>query len=51
MLVLLDRGFSSNAFLKATAATGAHFLARLTATRKPPVLDRLADGSFLSVVR
>lgn len=48
MIVLLDRGFTANAFLEHTAATGADFLARLTATRKPPVLRRLPDGSFLS---
>lgn len=47
-IVLLDRGFSSNAFLASVAATGADFLARLTAARKPPVLARYADGSFLS---
>ncbi|MEU9134276.1 IS4 family transposase [Kitasatospora sp. NPDC048540] len=47
-IVLLDRGFASNAFLEHTAATGAAFLARLTATRKPSVLRRFADGSFLS---
>jgi hypothetical protein len=48
MIVLLDRGFSSNAYLKLVAGTGAAFLARLSASRKPPVLHRLPDGSFLS---
>lgn len=48
MIVLLDRGFSSNAFLGAVADTGAALLARLSAGRKPPVLCRFADGSFLS---
>lgn len=48
MIVLLDRGFSSNAFLATAAGTGAAFLARLSALRKPPVLRRLPDGSFLS---
>jgi Insertion element 4 transposase N-terminal/Transposase DDE domain len=48
MIVLLDRGFSSNAFLEKVAGTGAELLARLTASRKPPVLARLPDGSFLS---
>jgi hypothetical protein len=48
MIVLLDRGFASNAFLKAVADTDAAFLARLSAARKPPVLRRLPDGSFLS---
>jgi hypothetical protein len=48
MIVLLDRGFASNAFLHAVADTGAVFLARLSAARKPPVLHRFNDGSFLS---
>jgi hypothetical protein len=50
MIVLLDRGLSSNAVLAAVAGTNADFLARLTASRKPPVLHRLPDGSFLSVI-
>lgn len=48
MIVLLDRGFSSNPFLAAVAATGAAFLARASAARRPPVLARYDDGSFLS---
>lgn len=48
MVVLLDRGFATNAFLEAVADTGADFLARLSAVRKPPVLHRFDDGSFLS---
>jgi hypothetical protein len=48
MVALLDRGFASNAFLETVADTGAAFLARLSATRKPPVLRRFDDGSFLS---
>jgi len=48
MLVLLDRGLSGNALLETIADTGAAFLARLSATRKPPLLRRFADGSFLS---
>jgi hypothetical protein len=48
MIALLDRGFSSNAFLEAVAGTGAAFLARLSAARRPPVLRRFEDGSFLS---
>ncbi|QNE76840.1 hypothetical protein F0344_21450 [Streptomyces finlayi] len=44
MIVLLDRGFSGNAFLAAEAA----FLARVTAARRPPVLARYDDGSYLS---
>jgi len=50
MIVLLDRGLSSNVLLSAVSGTSADFLARLTANRKPPVLARLADGSFLSVL-
>jgi hypothetical protein len=50
MIVLLDRGFSSNAFLTAVAGTGAQVLARLTSSRKPPVLKRYTDGSYLSVI-
>jgi hypothetical protein len=50
MIVLLDRGLSSNALLAAIAGTDAGFLARLTANRKPPVLARLPDGSYLSVL-
>ena len=50
MVVLLDRGFATNAFLHAVAGTGAGFLARLSAARKPPVLRRFDDGSFLSQI-
>ena len=50
MIVLLDRGLSGNVLLSAVSGTSADFLARLTANRKPPVLARLADGSFLSVL-
>jgi len=50
MIVLLDRGLSSNALLGAIAGVGADVLARLTASRKPPVLRRVPDGSFLSVL-
>jgi len=50
MIVLLDRGLSGNALLAAVTGTGAGFLARLSASRKPPVLRRLPDGSFLSVL-
>ncbi len=48
MLVLTDRGFDAAGFLEAVAATRARFLARLTSTRKLPVLARLSDGTFLS---
>nr|WP_199815184.1 IS4 family transposase [Streptomyces novaecaesareae] len=48
MIVLLDRGLSGNPLLETAADTGAAFLARLSAARKPPVLGRFPDGSFLS---
>jgi hypothetical protein len=50
MLVLMDRGFDGGDFLAEVAATGAQFLVRLNATRRPPVLGRLPDGSVLSVI-
>lgn len=50
MVVLLDRGFATNAFLADVAGTGAAFLARLSSLRKPPVLRALPDGSYLSVI-
>jgi Insertion element 4 transposase N-terminal/Transposase DDE domain len=50
MLVLTDRGFDGAGFLEAVAATKAQFLARLTSTRRLPVLARLDDGTFLSRV-
>jgi hypothetical protein len=50
MLLLTDRGFDGGAFLAAVAATKAQFLARLTSTRRLPVLRHLPDGSFLSVI-
>jgi hypothetical protein len=50
MIVLLDRGFDSNAFLSAVAGTGAQFLVRLTGNRRPPVLRRYRDGSYLSMI-
>ena len=49
MIVLLDRGLSSNALPAGVTGTHADFLARLPAARKPPVLGRLPDGSYLSV--
>ena len=48
MLVLTDRGFDSDDFWRELSGTGAQFLGRLTAVRKPPVLARLSDGSILS---
>ena len=48
MLILLDRAFDASAFLREVAATGVMLLARGTATRNPPVLEHLPDGSYLS---
>jgi hypothetical protein len=45
MLVLLDRAFDANAFLREVAATGALLVARAKSTRHPPVLGHLPDGS------
>jgi hypothetical protein len=50
MLVLTDRGFDGGDFLAAVAATKAQFLARLTSTRRLPVLRHLPDGSYLPVI-
>jgi DDE family transposase/transposase IS4-like protein len=50
MIVLLDRGFASNAFLEMVAATQAAFLARLSAARKPPVLRPFPDGPVISPI-
>jgi hypothetical protein len=50
MLLLTDRGFDAGDFLAAVHATKARFLARLTGSRRPPVLRPLPDGSFLSVI-
>jgi hypothetical protein len=48
MLILLDRGFDDAAFFAEITATGALLLARAKSTRKPLVLARLPDGSYLS---
>ena len=48
MLVLLDRAFDGNAFLRQVAATGAMLVARAKSTRHPLVLGHLPDGSYLS---
>ena len=36
MLVLMDRGFDAGDFLAEVAGTGAQFLVRLNASRRPP---------------
>ena len=48
MLLLLDRGFDSAAFLTAVHRTGAMLLARARSQRVPPVLTHLPEGSYLS---
>jgi hypothetical protein len=50
MLLLVDRGFDGDDFLAAVAATGAQILARCRGARRPPVLARLSDGSWLTRV-
>ena len=50
MLALWDKGFDGNSFLAAVTATRAQFLGRLRGNRRTPVLARLADGSYLSVI-
>jgi hypothetical protein len=50
MLVLMDRGFDAGDFLVQVAGTGAQFLVRLNASRNPPVLRYLPDGSFTSMI-
>lgn len=48
MLLLTDRGFDGNDLLEAVVGTGAQVLARCKASRRPPVLARLTDGSYLT---
>jgi hypothetical protein len=50
MLVLWDKGFDPSAFLANVAGTGTQFLGRLRINRRTPVLARLGDGSYLSVL-
>ncbi|MGI5286134.1 transposase domain-containing protein [Nonomuraea polychroma] len=50
MLVLADRGFDANDFLRAIHGSGAAVVLRVCATRKTPVLQVLHDGSYLSVI-
>src|SRR5689334_14925308 len=48
MLILPDRAFDANVFLREVAATGALLVARARSTRHPVVLGHLPDGSYLS---
>ena len=50
MLVLTDRGLTTNTLIGRIAATNAHLLGRCKTDRKLPVLRRLADGSWLSLL-
>jgi hypothetical protein len=50
MLVLCDRNLTTNTLTRQIAATGAHLLGRCKADRKLPLLGRLHDGSWLSLL-
>jgi hypothetical protein len=50
MLVLCDRNLTTAALTGRIAAAGAHLLGRCKANRKLPVLGRLHDGSWLSLL-
>jgi hypothetical protein len=50
MLVLADRGFDTNDFIRVVNGTGAGVLLRVCSSRRPAVLRVLHDGSFLSVI-
>ncbi|MFF1900862.1 hypothetical protein [Streptomyces sp. NPDC058228] len=50
MLMLWDRGFDGNDFLAAVHATGARVVGRISQRRRPPVLQPLADSSYISVI-
>nr|WP_272919166.1 transposase [Streptomyces sp. SID8352] len=50
MLVLWDKGFDGNDSLASVTAARARFLGRLRSNRRTPVLTRLADGSYPSVI-
>jgi hypothetical protein len=51
MLVLADRGFASDDFLSAVAATGSQLLIRAQGHRRPVVLAKLPDGSVLTRIQ
>jgi hypothetical protein len=50
MLVLTDRNLTTAALTGRIAATGAHLLGRCKTNRKLPVVGRLPDGSWLSLL-
>jgi len=51
MLLLEDRGYVGYGWWKEVAATGADILCRVRKNMRLPCLERLSDGSFLSVLR
>ncbi|MCC5576295.1 IS4 family transposase [Microtetraspora sp. AC03309] len=50
IIVLLDRSFAVQALVSAIAATGAQTLVRVKNGRRLPVLRRLRDGSYTSML-
>jgi len=50
MLCLADRGFNGFEHWRRARATGAHLLWRCMAKRRLPVMQTLADGSYLSMI-
>lgn len=50
MIVLADRNFAVAAWIIAVADTGADMLIRVKSNRKLPVVGRLRDGSYLSMI-
>lgn len=48
MLLLADAGFDAAAFAAKVSATGAQFLIRSSARRRPTCIRRLPDGSYLA---
>jgi Insertion element 4 transposase N-terminal/Transposase DDE domain len=50
MLVLCDRNLTTHTLTRRITATGAHLLGRCKSDRKLPLVGRLADGSWLSVL-
>jgi Insertion element 4 transposase N-terminal len=50
MLVLLDRNLTTTALTRRIAATDAHLLGRCKANRTLPLLGRLPDGSWRSLL-
>ena len=50
MLCLADRGFNGFTYWQEACASGAQLLWRCADNRQLPVLERLADGSYLSAI-